>query len=924
MEPYGTHCTLWNPMGLIVHYGTLWESVYTMEPYGYSVYTMEPYGDSVYTMEPYGLIVSLWNPMGLSVHYGTLWDSVYTMAQLFDTGGEERHRSLTHNYYRGIDGVLLTYSVDDQCTLMNLQQWIESVEEVNSGDDIEKITWGIIGNKCDPQIRAKEGMNVVESFETVVREIHQRHHGSKLKQDVVDLEKVPHKREGKKDCYQSNLCCMSGEKEDVLLSDTAGVERYQRTLTNNYFRQADGAILMYDVADLVSFESLQDWIELTQKTLDVGMPEKFVWCLVGNQKDRGSKVDHVRAQSRCEDLRTTLNFLTCALKETWADDPAVTRTSLRVIGFSSDVTVRSKAAGFPRSQFETRTSTGRHAQTTSYFHLTTNTSLPARLKPPFNRGLAFIIVKVEVKTGRWFLLTAKKQQGEENDLHHHVHFPFYSGLMQAKVCLMKDSKILSGTNPSHNFRSVADSNTFENLTEWIELAKRYVEHYKSERFVWCFVCNKTDQERSVSIDRVQYSCQQLNTSLNFTTCARNGTNVMDALKATVASVHSMWIDISVVRRHGEALLRGGPKRARADRVETCWQTYEIYQVERSVSPSLYNIVERSVSPSLYNIVERSVSPSLYNTVERSVSPSLYNIVERSVSPSLYNIVERSVSPSLYNIVERSVSPSLYNIVERSVSPSLYNIVERSVSPSLYNTVERSVSPSLYNIVERSVSPSLYNIVERSVSPSLYNIVERSVSPSLYNTVERSVSPSLYNIVERSVSPSLYNIVERSVSPSLYYIVERSVSPSLYNTVERSVSPSLYYIVERSVSPSLYNIVERSVSPSLYNIVERSVSPSLYNIVERSVSPSLYYIVERSVSPSLYYIVERSISPSLYYIVERSVSPSLYYIVERSVSPSLYYIVVTASELVTQCMERTAIYLVMVVGVALVVGVAFHQ
>ncbi|KAL5467115.1 hypothetical protein EMCRGX_G031300 [Ephydatia muelleri] len=76
----------------------------------------------------------------------------------------------------------------------------------------------------------------------------------------------------------------------------------------------------------------------------------------------------------------------------------------------------------------------------------------------------------------------------------------------------------------------------------LRAAKRYVEHYKSERFVWCFVGNKTDQERSVSIDRVQYSCQQLNTSLNFTTCARNGTNVMDALKATVASVHSMWID----------------------------------------------------------------------------------------------------------------------------------------------------------------------------------------------------------------------------------------------------------------------------------------------------------------------------------------------------------------------------------------------
>lgn len=70
---------------------------------------------------------------------------------------------------------------------------------------------------------------------------------------------------------------------------------------------------MYDVTDLVSFESLQDWIELTQKMLDLTMPEQFVWCLAGNQRDRDCKVDRVRAQSRCEDLHTTLNFLTCAL-----------------------------------------------------------------------------------------------------------------------------------------------------------------------------------------------------------------------------------------------------------------------------------------------------------------------------------------------------------------------------------------------------------------------------------------------------------------------------------------------------------------------------------------------------------------------------------------------------------------------------------
>lgn len=143
-------------------------------------------------------------------------------AQLFDTGGEERHRSLTHNYYRGIDGVLLTYSVDDQCTLMNLQQWIESVEEVNSADDIENITWGIIGNKCDLKSEvsretvkllceelgtrlefltsAKDGVNVVESFEMIVAAIHKRRNGSKPKPDVVDVDKKFHKGGEKKDC----------------------------------------------------------------------------------------------------------------------------------------------------------------------------------------------------------------------------------------------------------------------------------------------------------------------------------------------------------------------------------------------------------------------------------------------------------------------------------------------------------------------------------------------------------------------------------------------------------------------------------------------------------------------------------------------------------------------------------------------------
>ena len=81
----------------------------------------------------------------------------------------------------------------------------------------------------------------------------------------------------------------------------------------------------------------------------------------------------MHAQSSSEHLASLEACFLCS--EIWADDPAVTHASLRVIGFSGDVTVRSDAAGFSRSQFGMLAICAIHH--TSYYHLTTNTSLPA-------------------------------------------------------------------------------------------------------------------------------------------------------------------------------------------------------------------------------------------------------------------------------------------------------------------------------------------------------------------------------------------------------------------------------------------------------------------------------------------------------------------------------------------------------------------
>ena len=55
-----------------------------------------------------------------------------------------------------------------------------------------------------------------------------------------------------------------------------------RSLTNMYYRDADGAILVYDITDRESFESLRSiWIK---ELLEKG-PENIQIAIVGNKQD---------------------------------------------------------------------------------------------------------------------------------------------------------------------------------------------------------------------------------------------------------------------------------------------------------------------------------------------------------------------------------------------------------------------------------------------------------------------------------------------------------------------------------------------------------------------------------------------------------------------------------------------------------------
>ena len=76
--------------------------------------------------------------------------------------------------------------------------------------------------------------------------------------------------------------------EDVLIRaqiwDTAGQERY-RAITNTYYRQAIGVLLVYDISRRASFESIDKWLNEVRDDAD----EKVEIILVGNKSDLGNR-----------------------------------------------------------------------------------------------------------------------------------------------------------------------------------------------------------------------------------------------------------------------------------------------------------------------------------------------------------------------------------------------------------------------------------------------------------------------------------------------------------------------------------------------------------------------------------------------------------------------------------------------------------
>jgi small GTP-binding protein len=97
------------------------------------------------------------------------------------------------------------------------------------------------------------------------------------------------------------LTTASGDKVKAQIWDTAGQERFARVLLPTYFRKAKGVILVYDITNAKSFESLSErWMAQLN---DHASSDDLAKLLVGNKSDleASREVTLDKAQLFCQE-----------------------------------------------------------------------------------------------------------------------------------------------------------------------------------------------------------------------------------------------------------------------------------------------------------------------------------------------------------------------------------------------------------------------------------------------------------------------------------------------------------------------------------------------------------------------------------------------------------------------------------------------
>ena len=135
--------------------------------------------------------------------------------QIWDTAGQDRYKSMTKGYVRGANGIILIYDVTSRKTFEGIENWVKQIREQVS----PRVVVSLVANKIDAkEIRnvtteegeklgksinypyyessAKEGININECFEDLIKKMVENYSNEELNVGNNKLIKVKKKSKG--------------------------------------------------------------------------------------------------------------------------------------------------------------------------------------------------------------------------------------------------------------------------------------------------------------------------------------------------------------------------------------------------------------------------------------------------------------------------------------------------------------------------------------------------------------------------------------------------------------------------------------------------------------------------------------------------------------------------------------------------------
>lgn len=150
-------------------------------------------------------------------------DNKNIRVRFWDTAGQERYRSITDNFFKNANGIVLVFDINARESFDNLKIWIQSVNLKVSSTNIKRI---LLGNKTDLErnvsfeegeafakehgfvyfeTSAKENINIKHAFDFLINEVYKAgilvlQTENEVKKSSIEFTPNTQKQKVKKDC----------------------------------------------------------------------------------------------------------------------------------------------------------------------------------------------------------------------------------------------------------------------------------------------------------------------------------------------------------------------------------------------------------------------------------------------------------------------------------------------------------------------------------------------------------------------------------------------------------------------------------------------------------------------------------------------------------------------------------------------------